>query len=937
MSKNQVELQSFLKSHIHKKTNNNNVKHTHTRIRSDENGVYGGSYYINDDELDRFYSIYMDNVFKNGKKEYLTERQIDDKDVCGAILIDFDFRYNSNVTRRLHTKEHIESIICLYLEKLKENIFYFNVNQDIPVYVFEKPFINTVFNDDNTIVKDGIHIIIGIQCERRIQIELRKLVLEDISEYLSDLPYTNNIEDVIDYTITSGNTNWQLYGSRKPGNEAYNITGNYNCYLNDNNEIVMDLEENLVKYTKNVSEFKKLSAQYRGNIKLNLKPKMTKILDAHVKERSNNITRNSSSDKTTFIMTPFEKIYDWNCITSLDQLKKIHEKLMNVDLTVSKNQIFKETNDYLMLINDSKFYDPYPEWWEIGCALKNTDDRLFISWMVFSSKSKKFNINKIQEFRDIWDKMLEGEKCFTNRAIMRKAKTCYQDKSDNENEWLKLKNSSVDHFIETAILSKGKDTDMATILHCMYREEFMCAIDCKQSLWFQYIKNRWVKIQGQPIMSLLISKQLYDKLQNKMIDIINLLHNHPGGHESEDYKKKEATIGTLNQICGFCKDRSHKTSIIKEVSDLFYDANFLKNKDLNNDLLCFDNGVFDFTINKFRTGYHDDYITKSTNYEYIPMDIIKTQYQVEEQEIRTFFDQIYPIKEINDYIWNLLASLLIGGNMNQEFYMFIGNGSNGKSMVTKLLEDLMGDYHGILPSSCITGERVGAGKVSPEIIALKGTRVAIINEPKRNETLNDGIVKEMTGNTDKVQGRALYGDPDSFIPQFKPIVASNVTYTINDTTDGIWRRIKKINHISKFEDIPNLKNKNEFKKDKSLSKRFAKWAPVLMSLLIEITIKTRGVITTPQIIVDETLAYRNKQDLVSEFMNSRIQFKEGGKIQKTPLSQEFKLHLDRKVQKSELEELEEAMNKKFGEYDTKKRCWKNVIIVYEEDDDDDDN
>jgi P4 family phage/plasmid primase-like protien len=911
------------------------IKGTHTAIPNPEKGTHGGNYYIDSDDLDEFYKTYMDDVFKKNNIGHLTERQLEEN---GPIAIDLDFRYGTDVKKRLHTETHIENIITTYLEKLQENIFDFEVKQDIPIYVFEKKNVNML----DKMTKDGIHIIIGIACDRRIQLLLRNIVLKDMPDILDELPFTNSIEDVIDLSVTKGGTNWQLFGSCKPNHEPYEITQYYNYYLNDDYQFEMTnmklADKNILdKFKNNFDFFKKISVRYEDNIELNPKAKITEYLvkqnNSEIRLTTNkencNISYNSHYDDMSSLIAN---------INTLEQLKKINEKILDVDITKEINRTFKQTHNYLMIINNPKYYDPYSEWRDIGFALKNTDERLFLSWMLFSAKSKKFEIQDICKYYGMWKKDFNvGERCFTYKSIERKAKSCYIDVDDDENEWKKLYKTNIDYFIETAISGNATDYDIASILVYMYKGDFMCVGKSKSYKWFKFEKNRWKEINGEVAIARIISEQLYDKLQDKMFNIINLLHNYPGGSDSEGYKNLESKVAILNKMCQYCKDRTHKMKILGEVRDMFHDEYFLKQKDMNNYLLGFDNGIFDFNENRFRPGYHEDYMTKGTNYKYIPMDIIKTQYQEEEQEIRTFFDQIYPIKEMNDYMWNLLASLLIGGNMNQEFYMFIGNGSNGKSMVIKLLEDIMGDYFGSLPSSCITGARPKPGQVSPEVIALKGTRVAVINEPKRDETLNDGIVKEMTGNTDKVQGRALYGDPDSFIPQFKPIVATNVTYNINDTTDGIWRRIKKINHISKFEDKPNLKNENEFQKDKSLSKRFTKWAPVLMTLLIEIAIKTRGEITTPQIIIDETLAYRNKQDLVSEFINSRIQFEEGGKIKKTPLFGEYKLHLDRNTKKSELEELEEAMNTKFGEYDNKKKCWKNVKLIYESDEDDEDD
>jgi hypothetical protein len=135
--------------------------------------VYGGSFTINKEELPLFYKLYYEYIFVKNRKEYLTEKQID----CGPILIDLDFRYGFSVTKRLHTTEHIQDIITLYLEELKK-FFVFQENQKFPIFVMEKPNVNRVVDSEET--KDGIHIIIGIQMDHVMQLMLRENILKQI-------------------------------------------------------------------------------------------------------------------------------------------------------------------------------------------------------------------------------------------------------------------------------------------------------------------------------------------------------------------------------------------------------------------------------------------------------------------------------------------------------------------------------------------------------------------------------------------------------------------------------------------------------------------------------------------------------------------------------------------------------------------------------------
>ena len=205
-----------------------NKEHTHTRI-GDKKKIYGGSYYIKD--LDSFYKEYYTHVFLNGNKEYLTEKQIEN----GQLLIDLDFRYSTDITERQHNDEHWEDLIDLYIEKLK-TILKIEKNISFPVFILEKPNVNCL--EDKT--KDGIHMIIGIEMSNQLQLLLRNKVMKDIDDILGDLPLQNNYDSVLDLGISKGTTNWQLFGSRKPNNERYQIIAYYDMFIDDDDELVRE-------------------------------------------------------------------------------------------------------------------------------------------------------------------------------------------------------------------------------------------------------------------------------------------------------------------------------------------------------------------------------------------------------------------------------------------------------------------------------------------------------------------------------------------------------------------------------------------------------------------------------------------------------------------------------------------------------------------------
>jgi len=245
-----------------KTSNNNDITHTRIGKRTDmpETNIYAGKYNIQNTE--QFYETYYNSVIVNDANEYLTEKQSDK-----SIAVDFDFRYNKNITTRQHNKNDIDNAIECYLKHLTK---YVNIdeNTQLPVYIFEKPNINT-WSDDK-FNKDGIHMIIGLKLNRIAQKNIRLDILKDnsLANEWKHLPIENDFNDVLDKAVSDGSANWQMYGSKKPDNEAYKLTHHYKIGYD-----IWDKEFTIQAQNTNVDFelFKKMSVQYDDNISLPLK------------------------------------------------------------------------------------------------------------------------------------------------------------------------------------------------------------------------------------------------------------------------------------------------------------------------------------------------------------------------------------------------------------------------------------------------------------------------------------------------------------------------------------------------------------------------------------------------------------------------------------------------------------------------------------------
>ena len=907
--KNIDSINEYLKRNSSKGDN-----HTHTRIADKNNKIYGGTFNIIDRST--FLDLYFNHVFINNNKEYLTEKQkIED----APLVIDIDMRYSEDVTERLHTKNHIIDLLNLYAENISK---YCEISDNftIEAFVMEKPNVNILDNK----TKDGIHILLGVQCHKALQVMIRNSILSDLKIMWDDLPFTNDINDIVDEGITKGSVNWQMYGSRKPNHSAYLIK--YHLMLKFNKtKSEWEFTEHDINNFDTKKNLPKLSVHYSDYPNI--------IVKESYKSDFDEMLINFSKKKKSKLSVKQYKSCDVDSIKTVDDIDNlINEMFENVENAAIDYEL-KETHQFTMLLPES-YWGPgsYNKWIRVGWALKNTSLKLLPTWLKFCSQSNEFNISDIQDLIAKWNEFdHDNADGLTARSIM------FWAKIDNPKEYHKVRAETVSYFMEQTI-SNVTEWDFAQVLYQMCKDEFVC-VSIKNNVWYEYVKHRWYEIDSGNTLRLIISKRMHDMYMKKTTESVNQLQKMDQGEENYESLRKRSN--KLSDLCVLLKKTTWKNNIMREAKELFYDKDFLNKLDQNPYLLCFNNFVIDFKKGIHRSGQPDDYISKSTNIDYIPMSNIIEKEIETINEIKQFIKELFPNEKLETYMWEHLASTLIGNNDNQTFNIYTGSGANGKSKLVELMSKGLGDYKATVPITLVTQKRNNIGSTSSEIVQLMGVRYAVMQEPSKGEKINEGIMKEITGG-DPIQGRALFKEAVTFIPQFKLVVCTNTLFDIKSNDDGTWRRIRVCDFMSKFlenpyEDdfkFPQSEYPYQYKIDKKLDEKFDKWAPIFISMLVEISYKTFGAVKDCEIVLASSDQYREGQDYLAEFVKEKVKQVKGGKIKKTELWEVFKqwymINYGKNLPKAR--ELNDFMDKRFGKYVNR---WNNVIINYDDEDEDD--
>ena len=898
---------------------------THTRIGDKDRKIYGGSFHIADSESDKFTELYFKKVFLDGCQEYMTEKQLVEN---GPMLVDIDLHYDTTVTERQHTEDYIIDLIAIYLEKLGK-MLEVPEGTEIDIFAMEKKHVNRL--EDKT--KDGIHLIFGLQVHKAIQAMIRDIVVKEISSIWDDLPIKNSWDQVVDEGVAKGHVNWQLYGSRKPGNEAYLISSHYKSVYTD--EWSMPTKETCNFDTR--KHIKRLSARFTGHPKTTVKDSIRAEFEdsvAALNRRGNRkmalAVKSEFDEKIILQSGRFDKIKDEATLDAvidhmLDQMGPADYKL-------------RETHEYAMAL-PKDYYGPgsFDKWIRVGWALANTSPKMFVSWLKMScqencrhtlAKGGKFDWNaSVHDMYELW----KGFDCSGSSSGLSHRSIMYWCKRDAFDKYQVIHKNTIDFFIDQTI-NDATEFDLASVLFNIFKDRFVC-VSIRNKCWYEYSNHRWFEIDSGSTLRLCISKDMHHEYLTRIHDMTTMMQTLE--QNDSKYEPMRKKTHRLAEIAVSLKKTHLKNNVMREACELFYDKDFFNKLDQNPYLLCFTNGVIDFKAKKHRPGQPDDYISKCTNIEYIRLSHTHDHFV---EKIKTFMDQLFPNEHLRAYMWEHLASVLIGTLDNQTFNIYTGSGRNGKSCLVNLMGKVLGDYKGTVPSTLITQKRTSIGSTSSEIVALMGTRYAVMQEPSKGDKINEGIMKEITGG-DPIQGRALFKDTVTFIPQFKLVVTTNVLFDIKSNDDGTWRRIRVCDFESKFLDNPYNDDMHfprdqfpfQFPLDKRMDENFIEWAPIFASMLVDISFEKQGNVKDCAVVLASSNEYREGQDYLAEFAKEKVVKAEGRKIQKSEVMQTFREWFQTNYGSGtpKAPELYEYMNKRYGRY--KNGGWHNVKIAYDED------
>jgi P4 family phage/plasmid primase-like protien len=834
---------------------------------------------------DTFLNLYA-LAITGGISLYFTEKPLD----ISPIRVDLDFRFSKDshedkyITRK-YNDAHVHKIVDTYFKIINH---YLDIDEKSNIaYVMEKPN-PTEFRNK---IKDGIHIIFPhIIVNNNIQYFIRTKILEKAQEIFNITDICAIPDDIVDKAIISANC-WQMYGSKKPDCDAYRVT---KIYKFDTSQLSTNLFDYISTAKDEIDYIRLFSMR-----KFNANETATKA------DRENDI-----NEYIRHVLPMMDK----------KQKEKLDNNIFSSKLTnIIKNYINDDEFELAKnLVNEClshKRADRYDDWINLGWALRNIDYRLLNTWIEFSKISSSFVEGECQQ---LWDKM---KKEHLSMGTLR-----WWSKQDNPQRYNEIINNSVIPLIDMALTTDGAHYDVAKVVQAIYKGEYKAV---NKDTWYKYDKDchRWVKAKE----GLKLRKELSEEVCKKFTDRAQyfnqkVIETTDEGQKEFYNKRAQAAL----KISLNLKKSAFKESVMKECKCLFIDEKFEELLDNRAYLLGFENGVYDLKLHIFREGMPDDYIYLCTNKIYVPYN----PESLEIAEINEFFNKLFTNENLRNYVLDILACAIDGSIAQERFYIFTGQGSNGKSRLLDLIQKAIGDYYATLPIALLTQKRAASNSAQGEVERTKGRRFAVLQEPSENDKINIGYMKELSGN-DRILTRGLYKEPYEFKPQFKMILACNELPEVPSDDGGTWRRIRVIEFSSKFCEHPDPEKPNEFPMDLQLSEKLERYADIFLSMLIERHKSINPVkINEPREVINATQKYKNNNDVIGQYISDNIINDPASKekIGITDIFNDFKAWSFQNVSKSkkvpDRNQLKSYFEKTYGIYDSKVG-WKGFRIKSE--------
>jgi len=476
-------------------------------------------------------------------------------------------------------------------------------------------------------------------------------------------------------------------------------------------------------------------------------------------------------------------------------------------------------------------------------------------------------------------------------------------KHDSPVKYYEIQNMNAFMVLQKLIMKNDgalNDANLAKVLWTMFRNKFIFAINplaqtkAKQGEWYEFVlptdnlgRNRSAVYKyRKELYPYTLDSYINEKLPEFIAQVREwVMEKRDAEDADEDWQKYyDAVYKKLKVTSQMLGNSGKSTAIITKCENEFLDRGFVEQLDTNENVIGVGNGVLRlFPVTELIQQYHDIPISRYTDCEYVPFDMGNPFIAETLAAIKDLFANEYgPETDAFEFTMMYLASTLDGRSKVPLLFVWLGEGSNGKSFLLELHINTLrlvpaNGYGAKLPVEFLTVHRPSANASNPAMMMLKSARFVYFSESEKGDTLRMGNIKEITSET--LSSRNHHESQDNFRANCHFVFASNHDPRVDGSDHGTWRRIIVYRFKMKFVPKPDPDNWQERQQD-------AKWIDVApksiqyrrayLAILVHYYEKYRDIynsnlhsIPKPSI-ESETSDFRKEQDTMHRFLEEKV-------------------------------------------------------------------
>ncbi len=309
------------------------------------------------------------------------------------------------------------------------------------------------------------------------------------------------------------------------------------------------------------------------------------------------------------------------------------------------------------------------------------------------------------------------------------------------------------------------------------------------------------------------------------------------------------------------------------------------------------NGVIDLETGRLGPGLPSDYLSLSSPIEFQGIDIPAPIWERTLLEIfggNSSYPFGHPVNEkaeaLVSYVQRLFGYSITGLVKEKVFPVLYGpTGWNGRSLIIETISHVMGSLAGSIPSEMLLSQKFAKSSAapSPDIISLKGVRMAFASEIDEGQKFSAAKIKWLTGK-DELNGRSPHDKyPTRFYPTHKLFLMTNTQPEAPANDKAFWERMHLIPFGISFVNR-DPQEPNERRAILDLDRQLLTEASGILAWLVRgcLLYQQQG-INPPLEITQATEEYRKAEDVLADFIEECCFREDGAKGKGNELYQRY--------------------------------------------------